>query len=183
MRLVIYILLTDYPWDWLKIPEQMDTKARLYRIPVNTLSYFSHSLEGKKKLAFSHWWKSISHWGKTETHKGKVIFYLCLQKTKTTYQNILFTSKFSLGLLLDHCFTPLLLSAKTSALCVNFRWWKFLLQMASLGPAECTCRNHFPNVFFPLGNTSMLGSKTIKLLRKLPEQVDLNTCSVHVGSL
>lgn len=38
-------------------------------------------------------------------------------------------------------------------------------------------------VFLPLVTAACLGSKTIKLLRKLTEQVDLNTHSVHVGSL
>lgn len=70
-------------------------------------------MEGKKKITrvFSHWWKSIFHWGKTKAQKGKVIFYLCLQKAKIIFQNILFTSKFSLGLLLNHCFIPLPFSA------------------------------------------------------------------------
>lgn len=65
---------------------------------------------------FSHCYENISHWEKAEAHKGKVIFYLYLEKAKTTYQNLKSTSKFSLGLVLNHCFIPLPLSASQTLL-------------------------------------------------------------------
>lgn len=97
--LVMYVLFTDYLWDWLKIPEKNWCKNKLV---TNVCKYIfrGFDIHWGGEPVFSHWYESISHQEKAEAHKGKLFFYLYLGKAKTIYQNIIFTSKFSLGLVL-----------------------------------------------------------------------------------